>query len=58
MSSMKELQALCEASSIKFKLKTQAQLLEALKVNDVAGEATESLLRLAMVMMVERLLSG
>ena len=41
MSSLKELQALCEASSIKFKGKTKAQLMEALKVNDVAGDATE-----------------
>ena len=42
MTSLKELQEMCKTNGIKFKGKTKAQLKDALKVDDVAKEATEN----------------
>ena len=41
MASLRELQDMCKSKGIKFKGKTKAHLLDALKANDGAHEATE-----------------
>ena len=42
MASLKELQEMCKTNGIRYKGKTKAQLKDALKVDDVAKEATEN----------------